>query len=343
MHNLKNSRILVTGGAGLVGSHIIDQLLKKDVAEVVVVDDFSRGTIQNLEAAINSNKVKICRVDIRDAAALDELFKGIDYCFHMAAIRITQCAQNPKEALEVMINGTFNVIESCLRHKVNKLVAASSASIYGMADSFPTHEHHHPYNNRTLYGGFKTANEQMYRAFFDMKALNYVALRYFNIYGPRMDTHGKYTEVLIRWVHLLKEGKPPLIYGDGSQTMDFIHVEDVARANILALESEVSDQVFNIASAKEVSLKQLCETLMEAMAVNIHPEFISIPDDRKKVEVVRRLADVSKAKKLIGFEASITLNEGLKDLVSWLSGLNPLNYCVSNGEAGSSGGGRSIQ
>jgi len=317
-NEIKDKRILVTGGAGFVGSYIVDQLLREGVREVVVVDNMYRGSMRNLADVISSGKVSVREIDIRDAAALDAAFAGIDYCFHMAALRITRCAEAPREGVEVMIGGTLNVIESCLKHGLKKLVAASSASIYGTADQFPTTEDHHPYNNRTLYGAMKMANELMYRAFNDMQGLNYNAMRYFNVYGPRMDTHGKYTEVLIRWYKLIKEGKAPLIYGDGSQTMDFIHVDDVARANLLALKSDVSDEVFNVGYSQEVSLLQLCKTLLEVMSSSVEPQLVPLPEQRKKVEVTRRLADVSKAKRLIHFEAAIPLKEGLRDLVKWL-------------------------
>lgn len=318
MHNLKDSRVVVTGGAGFIGSHIVDQLLDEGVREIVIIDNFLRGSQRNIEKAVSSGKVKVYDKDIRDVAAMDEVFNGRDYCFHMAALRITRCAENPKEAIEVMMEGTYNVIDCCLKYGLKKLVAASSASIYGTADQFPTNELHHPYNNRTLYGALKLANEMMYRSFNDMQGLNYTAMRYFNVYGPRMDTHGKYTEVLIRWYKLIKENQQPLIYGDGKQSMDFVHVVDVARANILAMKADVSDETFNIASAKEITLKQLCETMLEAMESNLQPKFVPVPDQRKKVEVTRRLADVSKAKKMIGFESAISLKEGLKDLVHWL-------------------------
>jgi len=318
MNDLKDSRILITGGAGFVGSWITDLLLNEGVKEIVIIDNLIRGSKENISASIDSGRVKFVEGDIRDIKLLEKLFPGIDYCFHMAALRITRCAQNPREALEVMYNGTFNILEECVKHKVKKLVAASSASIYGMADLFPTKEDHHPYNNRTLYGSAKMANELMYRSFNDMYGLPYTAMRYFNIYGPRMDREGKYTEVMIRWYYLMKGGKNPLIFGDGKQTMDFVYVEDIARANILAMKSDVSDEVFNVASGTETSLIELCNSILEVMESDIKPQFLPLPEERKNVEVIRRLADTFKAYELLDFKSGVSLKEGLKKLVDWL-------------------------
>jgi UDP-glucose 4-epimerase len=315
--DLKGSRILITGG--FIGSHVADQLIAhEEVREVVLLDNMLRGSRRNVEDALRSGRARLVEGDIRDRALLDKLFPEVDNVFHMAALRITRCAENPREALEVMYDGAFNVVEACVRHKVKKLVAASSASIYGTADSFPTGESHHPYNNRTLYGAAKMANELMYRAFNDMYGLPYVAMRYFNVYGPRMDTEGKYTEVLIRWYGLVKKGQPPLIFGEGDQTMDFVDVDDVARANVLAMKAPVSDHVFNVASERETSLRELCHALLKTMGSNLEPRHVPLPTERKAVEVRRRLADTSKARELLGFEARIGLEDGLSRLVRWL-------------------------
>lgn len=319
MNDLNGARVLITGGAGFVGSHIADQLIADEgVQEVVLLDNFLRGSRRNIEDALSSGRARLVEGDIRDRELLDQHVSRADFVFHMAALRITRCAENPREALEVMYNGAFNVVEACARREVKKLVAASSASIYGMADAFPTHEEHHPYNNRTLYGAAKVANELMFRAFNDMYGLPYVALRYFNIYGPRMDIEGKYTEVLVRWYRLIKKGEPPLIFGEGDQTMDFVSVEDVARANILALKAPASDQVFNVASQRETSLRQLCDTLLKTMGSKLEPKLVPLPAERKAVEVKRRLADTGKARELLGFETQIGLEEGLSRLVRWL-------------------------
>ena len=318
MNNLKSCRVLITGGAGFVGSFIADQLIEQGVEEIILLDNLVRGSKRNIDKAVSSGKAKLVQGDIRDLDLLDASFVNIDYCFHMAALRITRCAENPREAFEVMFGGTFNVIEACIRHRVKKLVAASSASIYGQADSFPTHESHHPYSNRTLYGAAKIGNELMLRAFHAMNGLDYTAMRYFNIFGPRMDMEGKYTEVLIRWYYLIKQGKRPLIFGDGSQTMDFVYIEDVARANILALASDVTDEVFNVASQVETSLEELCNALLKAMESDLEPKFMPLPSKRKAVEVQRRLADTTKAKQIIGFEPTVSLDQGLERLVKWL-------------------------
>ncbi len=315
---LKNKRILITGGAGFVGSFVADQLLVEGVREIVLIDDFSRGSAANIAEALNTHKVRLVEGDIRDLALIDKLFEGIDFCFHLAAYRITQCASQPRQALEVMSGGTFNVLESCVKHKVQKLFLASTASVYGQADVFPTNELHHPYNNYTLYGALKMANELSCRSFQQMHGLAFNAARYFNIYGPRMDTYGKYTEVMIRWYNLIKEGKPPLIFGDGKQTMDFIYVADVARATIMMMKSDQNNEVFNIASGVETSLQGLCLTLLEVMGSDLKPKYMPLPDERKKVEVMRRLADVSKAQKWLGFKAQVSLKEGLHHLVRWL-------------------------
>ncbi|MFN8568666.1 MAG: NAD-dependent epimerase/dehydratase family protein [Kouleothrix sp.] len=311
-------RVLVTGGAGLIGSHIVDLLIDRQehgaVGEIIVLDNFVRGRRENLAAALARGPITIVEGDIRDRSLLAEVTKGIDQVFHLAAIRITQCAEDPRLALEVLGDGTFNVLEAAVQAGVKNVIASSSASVLGLADEFPTTERHHPYNNRTIYGALKAFNEGLLRSFNDMYGLNYVALRYFNVYGPRMDIYGAYTEVLIRWMDRILEGKPPLIFGDGKQTMDFVFVEDIARANLLAAESGVSDQVFNVASGVETSLNDLAYALMRVMGVDMHPEY---GPERKVNPVPRRLASTALAREQIGFTAQIDLDEGLRRLVAW--------------------------
>ncbi|MBD2609686.1 NAD-dependent epimerase/dehydratase family protein [Nostoc punctiforme FACHB-252] len=311
---MQNKRILITGGAGLVGSHIADLLVNEGVSEIIVLDNFTRGQLKNLAWAKEHGPLVIVEGDIRDRKLLSEVMQGVDIVFHQAAIRITQCAEEPRLALEVLADGTFNVLEAAMKAGVKKVVAASSASIYGMAEEFPTTESHHPYNNRTLYGAAKVFNESLLRSFYDMYGLDYIALRYFNVYGPRMDIYGVYTEVLIRWMERIAKGQPPLIFGDGKQTMDFVYIEDIARANILAAKADVTDEVFNIASNVETSLNDLAYSLAKVMESDLQPEY---GPERKINPVARRLADVSKAKELLGFEAQVSLEEGLRRLVNW--------------------------
>jgi UDP-glucose 4-epimerase len=311
---IKNSRVLVTGGAGLIGSHIVDLLIQENVEKIIVLDNFTRGRRENLTWALANGPVTIVEGDIRDPRQLKDVMQGIELVFHQAAIRITQCAQEPRLALEVLVDGTFNVLESAVRSNVKKVVAASSASVYGGADVFPTAEMHHPYNNRTFYGAAKVFNEGILRSFNEMYGLDYVALRYFNVYGPRMDAYGAYTEVLIRWMELIAAGQPPLIFGDGEQTMDFAHAEDIARSNILAAKADVSDEIFNIASGTETSLNKLVDILLKVMDSDLRPEY---GPERKVNPVPRRLAYVDKTWKMLGFKTTITLEEGLSGLVKW--------------------------
>ena len=247
---MRGRRVLITGGGGAVGSNIADELVRAGAGEIVVVDNFVRGRPDNLSWALANGPVRLVEGDIRDRALVGELSRGMDVVFHQAALRITQCAEEPRLALEVMVDGTYNVIEAALEHGVRRIVAASSASVYGQAVAFPTDETHHPYANDTLYGAAKTFNEGLLRSFHSTAGLDYVALRYFNVYGPRMDIHGVYTEVLVRWMERIDSGRSPLILGDGSQTMDFVYVEDVARSNLLAATAEATDVVFNVASGR---------------------------------------------------------------------------------------------
>jgi UDP-glucose 4-epimerase len=311
---MKNKRVLITGGAGLVGSHIADLLVKEEVAEIIILDNYTRGRKENLAWAAANGPLVMVEGDIRDRQLLADIMPGVDVVFHQAAIRITQCAQEPRLALEVLADGTFNVLEAAVNANVKKVVAASSASIYGMAEDFPTTESHHPYNNRTFYGAAKTFNEGMLRSFYDMYGLDYVALRYFNVYGPRMDIYGVYTEVLIRWMERIANNQPPLIFGDGKQTMDFVYIEDIARANICAAKADVTDEVFNIASGTETSLNDLALSLAKVMGSNLKPEY---GPERKVNPVQRRIADVNKAKELIDFTTTVSLEAGLEKLVSW--------------------------
>ncbi len=312
---IKGKRILVTGGSGLIGSTTIDLLLReRDPGRIVVLDNMSRGATVNIDAALKDPRVQLVEGDIRDRALVERLASDADAIVHMAALRITACAAEPREAFEVMCAGTFNVVEAAQKAGVEKVVAASTASVYGLADEFPTTEAHHPYNNRTWYGAAKVMLEGLLRSFNDMHGLPYVAFRYFNVYGPRMDIHGKYTEVLIRWMERLDAGEPPLVLGDGRQTMDFIYVEDIARANVLGLASDVSDEVFNVASGTETSLNDLAAALARVMGRDVTPEY---GPERKVNAVPRRLASTEKAERMLGFRAEVPLEEGLRRLVAW--------------------------
>ena len=308
---MKDKRVLITGGAGLIGSHIADLVVQEQPREIIILDNFVRGRHENLRQAMAAFPLTIVEGDIRNRALLARLFAGVDVVFHQAAIRITQCAEEPRLAFDVLAGGTLNVIEAAVEAGVSKIVAASSASVLGLADTFPTTEDHHPYNNRTIYGAAKAFNEGLLRSFAEMRSLHYVALRYFNVYGPRMDIHGAYTEVLIRWMERIAAGEAPVIHGDGTQTMDFIHVHDIARANLLAAKSEITDEVFNVASGTEVSLLQLARMLCTVMGSTLQP--VHVPARA----VTRRLADTSKARTRLGFETNISLDSGLRDLVSW--------------------------
>jgi nucleoside-diphosphate-sugar epimerase len=316
--HLNGKRVLVTGGAGFIGSHIVDLLCDEGCIEIIALDNMVRGRPENLKCASARGPVRLVHGDIRDGKLLAPLVKAADVVFHQAALRITHCAAEPRLAMEVMVQATFDLLELCVQLDVEKVIAASSASVYGMAEEFPTTERQNPYDNRTLYGAAKAFNEGLLRTFNDMYGLDYVAFRYFNVYGDRMDIHGRYTEVLIRWMERLEVGQPPVIFGDGQQTMDFVHVRDVARANILGAKAKASDHVFNVASGTETSLIQLAAALASVMGQGrLTPEFAP---ERSVNPVPRRLASTSKAERLLGFSATVPLEQGLRELVEWWRG-----------------------
>ena len=310
----RGRRVLITGGAGVVGSHIADQVLGAGAAEVVVLDDFSRGRRGNLADAAAHGRLRIVEGDVRDRELVAEVMRGVDVVFHEAAIRLTRCVEDPRLGLEVMVDGMFNVIEAAAQARVGKLVAASSASVYGTAEYLPIDERHPSSSDRTLYGAAKLFSEGLLRAFRDTHGLDSVALRYFNVYGPRMDLSGAYTEVLVRWIERIAAGAAPIIYGDGAPTLDLIHVRDVAAANLLAAECDVVDDVLNIASGTEISLEGLARLLLAIMGSTREPEFAPA---RTVYTVPRRLAAVGKARDLLGFTPRVALRDGLGELVAW--------------------------
>ena len=328
MSILQGAQVLVTGGAGTIGSTVVDHLIDAGAGRVDVLDNLVRGRRANLDPAIASGRVELVEGDLRDRDLVHDLSRGKDIVFHQAAIRITQCAEEPRLALEVLVDGTFNVLEAAAAQRVGKLVAASSASVYGMAETFPTSERHHHYNNDTFYGAAKSFNEAMARSFRAMSGLDYVLLRYFNVYGPRMDVHGLYTEVLVRWMERIEDGLPPLILGDGKQTMDFVHTRDVARANILAAGSGVVEGVYNVASGAETSLLELARALLRAMDSELDVEH---GPERAVNGVVRRQADTAAARRDLGFSAETGLEEGLRELVDWW---RPLRADIADARVG---------
>ncbi|PPQ28390.1 NAD-dependent epimerase [Rhodoblastus sphagnicola] len=328
---MKGKRILVTGGAGFLGSHIIDLLCSEGCIEIVALDNMTRGHQENLQRASTRGPIRLVEGDVRDVGLMDSLVRSADIIFHMAAPSMAQCAAEPRLAMEVMSQATFNLLELCVRHHVEKLVVASSASVYGLADEFPTTERHNSYNNRTLFGAAKAFNEGLCRAFADMYGLDYVAFRYFNVFGERMDVQDRYTKVLIRWMDRIDSGLPPIIFGDGGQTMDLVHVRDVARANILGAKAKATDEVFNVASGTETSLLQLARALASVMGRrDLAPAFAP---ERSLNPTPRCLASTGKAERLLGFRAAIPLEKGLGELVKWWRSERALGLAASRDPA----------
>jgi len=314
VNDISGAECFVTGGAGFIGSYVAEQLIQQGASKLRILDNFIRGSKDNVSSLRDHPNVELIEGDIRNKDLVDELMSLSDYCFHMAALRINACAANPQEGFDVMIRSTFNVAESARKHNIKKIVYSSSASVYGLAQHFPTPETESPYDNQTLYGTAKLFGEQLFRSYHFMFGLNYVALRYFNVYGPRMDTDGRYTEVMIKWLDCIRDQKAPLVFGDGGTIMDFVFVEDVARANVAALLSDVTNEVFNVGCGRETSLKELLTLLLQANGSTLQPEYR--PENAVN-PVSRRLADVSKAKRVLGFEARTPLEEGLKRLSEW--------------------------
>ena len=312
MPALTGSRVVLVGGAGLVGSHIVDQLVHTDVDAIVVLDNFVRGRRDNLALACQSPKVQLISGDIRDRALLRQVLVGTDYVFLLTALWLGECLSQPRDALDVNVVGVYNVIELCQELAIKKVVYSSSASVYGDAVQMPMSEEH-PLNNRTFYGATKIAGEQFLRAFYDMYQLPYVGLRYMNIYGPRMDYEGTYVSVIMKVLDRIQQGLAPLIFGDGSQSYDFIHVSDVARANIAALQSQATDEFFNIGMGVRTSINELVDMLLDITGSSLRPDYL--PQER--MFVTHRLGSTEKAETMLGFRATTPLLEGLKSVVAW--------------------------
>lgn len=310
--DLTDKRIMLIGGAGLIGSHIVDQLVDEPVREIVVYDNFVRGTRANLELASRSPKVRIVEGSITDPALLRRSMEGIDGVFLLASLWLGECVNDPKSAWDVNVMGSWNVVEACQALGVKRVVYSSSASVYGNALLTPMTEDH-PFNNRTTYGATKVAIEQMFRAIFEQHRLPYVGMRYMNIYGPRMDYRGQYVSVIMKVLDRIYDGKPPLIFGDGSQIYDFIYVEDAARANILGMKADCVDEFFNVGRGVGTTITELVEILLELSGSDLKPEYVP----QEQSFVTHRIGSTEKAARLLGFRAGTDLRDGLRKVVEW--------------------------
>ncbi len=303
---------MVIGGAGFVGSHIVDQLLAEQPAEVIVYDNFVRGTRANVQQAASDPRVRVVDASITDIPTLRREMEGVDGVFHLAALWLGECVDTPRAAVDVNIVGTYNVIEAARDLGIKRVVYSSSASVYGDAISVPMTEEH-PFNNRTMYGATKIAGEQMFRAIFEQTKLSYVGYRYMNIYGPRMDYKGTYVSVIMRVLDRIAEGKAPVIFGDGSQSYDFVYVTDIARANILGMKADVADEFFNIGMGVRTTINEMVDMLLELTGSNLKPEY----KPQEKMFVQHRIGSTEKAERLLGFKANVPLIDGLREVVQW--------------------------
>jgi UDP-glucose 4-epimerase len=306
---LENKTILVTGGAGHVGSHIVDELLKKNVKKVIVYDSLSSGNVNNLP---KDSRVELHKNDIRDYEDLLPSMDGCDYVFHTASVLLLEGNIHPEKAIDINIKGTYNVIKASIESGVKKVIFSSSASVYGDPIYIPVDEDH-PYNSELVYGTTKIAGEHLFRDYYKSNKLDFVGLRYYNIYGPRIHYKGSYMQIVPKWVDCILKGDPLVIYGDGSQTMDMIYVTDVARANILALESDATNTFINIGTGKSTSVLQVAKMLIQITGKNSYITYV--PQDVNLVK--RRQCSTDRAKKLIGFEYSIDVIEGLNKYYDW--------------------------
>jgi UDP-glucose 4-epimerase len=315
--DLKGKRLLVIGGAGLVGSHVVDQLIETEAAEIVIYDNFFRGVRDNLSAALKDPRVSVYPHggDILHSDILGRAMEGVDGVFHLAALWLLQCHDYPRSAFDVNIRGTFNVIEAAIERKVKRVVYSSSASVYGDALEVPMTEEH-PYNNFTFYGATKIAGEHMFKALGARYGLGWAGLRYMNVYGPRQDYKGAYIAVMMKILDRIEQGLPPVVYGDGSQQYDFIHVGDVARANVLAMRSEASGKNYNVGRGVGTSIRELTELLLRLTGSDLGIEYLPAGE----TFVTNRVGSTEAAERDLGFRWRVGLEEGMRSLIEWRSG-----------------------
>ena len=313
MSSLAGAHVVVTGGAGTVGSHIADAALAAGAAEVVALDALLRGVPENLGPAIATGRARLVELDIRDREAVATALRGADVVFHQAALRWTLCQESPRDCQQVMVDGTFNVLEGAVAAKVTRVVLASSAVVYGEPLRLPLDEDH-PANGGTVYAAAKIANEQMGRAFARLHDLPVVSLRYFNVYGPRQDIRSKYIEVMVRWLDAIDRGEPLTLFGDGSASADFVYVEDVARANVLASAADATDAIVNVCSGVETRMRDLAALVLELTGSSAGVQYKPQPPGQLPQ---RRVGDPRRAAEVLGFEATTDLREGIRRLIEW--------------------------
>ena len=316
--DVRGKKFVVIGGAGLIGSHTIDKLLQDDIGQIVIYDNFVRGTTENLANALRDPRVKINEIggDITQTDILENALQGVDGVFHLAALWLLQCHEFPRSAFDVNVRGTFNVMEACVKQGIKRLVWSSSASVYGDAVTEPMEEDH-PFNNKNFYGATKIAGEAMMRAFHHRYGLDYVGLRYMNVYGPRQDYHGAYIAVIMKMLDAIDRGDGPTILGDGSEAFDFVAVEDCGAANVCAMKADTSDRFYNVGTGKRTSLKELAEKLIVLTGSD---KSISFAPRSQATLVRNRIGSPKRASQEIGFTAGIDLDEGLRRLIDWRAG-----------------------
>ena len=316
MNTFKGKKILVTGGAGFIGSFVVSELLKEDVGEVVIYDNFARGDMSYIVEQLKDSRCNFFQGDLREVDLLNSAMKGCDYVVHLAAMWLLHCKDYPRTAFDVNIQGTFNVLEACVNNNVKRLVYSSSASVYGDAVEVPMTEEH-PFNNRNFYGASKIACEAMCRAFYDRYDLDYVGLRYMNVYGPHQDQTAAYTGVVPIMLNKIDANEPPTINGDGTQAYDFIYVEDVARSNVLALSSEATDEFYNVGSGVQTSIAELCELILTLKESDLKVTYRPYSEDDARRMVQNRIGCPKKASKDLAFNYTYSLEQGLLKLIEW--------------------------
>ena len=318
MSKLKDSKVLVIGGAGFIGGFVISELLKSDVNEVIIYDNFARGKADNIIESLKDSRCSVYPLggDVREIDILNSAMKGVDYVFHLAAMWLLHCKDFPRTAFDVNIAGTFNVLEACVNNNIKKLIYSSSASVYGDAVEVPMTEAH-PFNNKNFYGATKIAGEAMATAYNDRYGLEIIGLRYMNVYGPGQDQHAVYSGVVPIMLNKIEAGEQPIINGDGSQAYDFIYVEDIAKSNIAALESDIKLGYYNVGSEVQTTIKELCDTILDLKNSNLKVKYMPYSEDDARALVQNRIGSRKRAENEIKFKYKDSLRQGLQKLIDW--------------------------